>query len=95
MDQPGRQAQQNEDAIAGLTGIRFQYIPEFEMGADAWNALSDAQRTAKIDEMEELYINVLLEIQAENTDISSATLMHYETTVGERGGYDQFRAPAN
>ena len=95
MDQPGRQAQQNEDAIAGLTGIRFQYIPEFDMGADAWNALSDAERAAKIDQMEELYINVLLEIQAENPDISSATLMHYETTVGERGGYDQFRAPAN
>ena len=95
MDQPGRQAQQNEDAIAGLTGIRFQYIPEFDMGADAWTELSDAERAANTDQMEELYINVLLEIQAENPDISSATLMHYETTVGERGGYDQFRAPAN
>jgi len=95
MDQPGRQAQQNEDAIAGLTGIRFQYIPEFEMGADAWNALSDAQRTAKIDEMEELFYDILVDIEADNPDISSATLMHYETTVGERGGYDQFRAPAN
>lgn len=95
MDQPGRQAQQNEDAIAGLTGIRFQYIPEFEMGADAWNALSDAQRTAKIDEMEDLYQDVIVAIQEQNPDISSATLMHYETTVGERGGYDQFRAPAN
>ena len=94
MDQPGRQAQQNEDAIAGLTGIRFQYIPEFEDAA-GWKAMSEAERTAKIDQMEELYINVLLEIQAENTDISSATLMHYETTVGERGGYDKFRAPAN
>jgi len=95
MDQPGRQAQQNEDAIAGLTGIRFQYIPEFEMGADAWNALSDAQRTAKIDQMEELFYNILVDIETDNPDISSATLMHYETTVGERGGYDQFRAPAN
>jgi len=87
-DQPGRQAGMNEEAIAGLTGIRFQYIPEFDMGADAWNAMSAAEKAAKLDEIEEIYDDIIIDLMRQNTDISTAIVTHNETNVIGRDGYD-------
>jgi len=87
-DQPGRQAGMNEEAIAGLTGIRFQYIPEFDMGADAWNAMSAAEKAAKLDEIEVIYANIILDLNRQNTDISTAIITHNETNVIGKDGYD-------
>ena len=87
-DQPSRQAGMNEEAVAGLTGIRFQYIPEFDMGADAWNAMSAAEKAAKIDEIERIYRNIIIDMNRQNTDISTAIITHNETNVIGRDGYD-------
>jgi hypothetical protein len=87
-DQPSRQAGMNEEAIAGLTGIRFQYIPEFDMGADAWNAMSAAEKAAKLDEIEEIYDDIIIDLMRQNTDISTAIVTHNETNVIGRDGYD-------
>ena len=78
----------NEEAIAGLTGIRFQYIPEFDMGADAWNAMSAAEKAAKLDEIEVIYANIILDLNRQNTDISTAIITHNETNVIGKDGYD-------
>lgn len=87
-DQPSRQAGMNEEAIAGLTGIRFQYIPEFDMGADAWNAMSAAEKAAKLDEIEDIYHDIIIDMNRQNTDISTAIVTHNETNVIGRDGYD-------
>jgi len=87
-DMPARQAGMNEEAVAGITGLRFQYIPEFDMGADAWNALSQAEKAAKIDEIEDIYDEVILDLNRQNADISTAIVTHNETEVIERGSYD-------
>lgn len=88
MDQPIRQATQNTEAVAGITGIRFQYIPEFDMGAAAWNAMSDAERAARVDEVQELFSEVAIDIKEKNPDVSTANLTFYDTEVIERDGYD-------
>lgn len=87
-DQPGRQAGMNEEAVAGLTGIRFQYIPEFDMGADAWNAMSAADKAAKLDEIEDIYHDIIIDMNRQNTDISTAIITHNETNVIGSDGYD-------
>ena len=89
-DMPARQAGLEEEAIAGVTGLRFQYIPEFDMGADAWNAMSASEKAAKIDEMEDMFDDIVVDITSQNPDVSTALVMHYETDVIERGSYDSF-----
>ena len=89
-DQPGRQAALNEEAVAGINGLRFQYIPEFDMGADAWRKMTPEERAAKIDEVEGLFDDITRDIVKTEEGISAANLMHYETNVIERGGYDEY-----
>jgi hypothetical protein len=88
-DMPGRQAVLTEEAVAGINGLRFQYIPEFDVGAETWAAMSPAERAAKIDEMEDLFADVAAEIEKTESGISSANMMHYETNVIERDQYDE------
>ena len=88
-DMPGRQAGLNEEAVAGITGLRFQYIPEFDVGADAWNAMTAEQKAAKIDEIEDMFADIVIDIQKENSDIATAMVTHNETNVIERGDYDR------
>ena len=87
-DMPGRQALQNEEAVAGITGLRFQYIPEFDVGADAWKAMTPEEKAAKIDEIEDMFDDIVIDIQKENSDIATAIVTHNETEVIERGDYD-------
>ena len=87
-DQPARQALQNEEAVAGITGLRFQYIPEFDVGADEWKAMSAQEQAAKIDEVETVYNRIIIDLMSGNADISTVNLTRYETDVIERGEYD-------
>lgn len=88
MDRPSAQAGMADEAVAGINGLRFQYIPEFDMGRDAWAAMSPAEKAAKIDEVEDLFTNIANDIQKTEQGISAANLMHYETNVIERDQYD-------
>ena len=87
-DTPARQAGLADEAVAGINGLRFQYIPEFDVGADAWAKMSPAERAAKIDEMEDLFDDIAADIEKTEPGISSANMMHYETNVIERDQYD-------
>jgi hypothetical protein len=88
MDRPKAQARMNEEAVAGINGLRFQYIPEFDMGKDAWAAMSPAEKAAKIDEIEEKFTAIVRDIGETEPGISGANVMHYDTNVFERGDYD-------
>ena len=90
MDRPSAQAGLANEAVAGINGLRFQYIPEFDMGRDAWAAMSPAQRAAKIDEVEDLFDDITRDIVKTEPGISDANLMHYETNVIEKGKYDEY-----
>lgn len=90
MDRPSAQAGMEGEAVAGINGLRFQYIPEFDMGKDAWAAMSPAEKATKIDEIEELFDDITRDIVKTEQGISAANLMHYETNVIERGQYDEY-----
>lgn len=90
MDRPSAQAGMAEEAVAGINGLRFQYIPEFDMGRQAWAAMSPAERAAKIDEVEGLFDDIANDISETEPGISAANLMHYETNVIERDQYDEY-----
>ena len=77
-----------EEAVAGLNGLRFQYIPEFDIGRDAWLAMKPAERAAKLDEMRALYADVAGGI--DDASVSAVNMMEYETNVIERGDYDAY-----
>ncbi len=63
-----------DEATAGLTGIRFQYIPEFDDAFNAANASTIFEQ--KADEFQE----VMAEI-AKIDGITYADVVHYETQV--------------
>lgn len=88
MDRPSAQAGMAEEAVAGINGLRFQYIPEFDMGRQAWAAMPPAERAAKIDDVEYLFTKIANDIQKTEQGISAANIMHYETNVIERDQYD-------
>jgi hypothetical protein len=88
MDRPKAQAGASEEAVAGINGLRFQYIPEFDMGRDAWAAMSPAEKAAKIREIEDVFDEIVHDITIKEPGISSANLMYYDTNVFERGDYD-------
>jgi len=90
MDRPGAQAGLEGEAIAGINGLRFQYIPEFDMGREAWEAMSPEEKAAKIDEIEELYDDIARDIVKTEPGISAANLMYYDTNVIDRERYDDF-----
>lgn len=89
-DQPARQAALNEEAVAGINGLRFQYIPEFDMGAETWRKMTPEEKAAKIDEIEGLFDDITRDIVKSEEGISAANLTHYETNVIERGDYDEY-----
>ena len=90
MDRPGAQAGLEGEAIAGINGLRFQYIPEFDIGREAWEAMSPEEKAAKIDEIEELYDDIARDIVKTEPGISAANLMYYDTNVIDRERYDDF-----
>ena len=90
MDRPGAQAGLADEAYAGLNGLRFQYIPEFDMGSDAWAAMSSAEKATKLSDIEKLFDKITEDIVRTEPGVSAANLMHYETNVIEREKYDEY-----
>ena len=79
----------DEFTEASMVGVRLQYIPEFEMGAQEWKALTPNQRRVLLDEREDMLDNIALELSADES-LSSANMVHYDTEVYFRGDYDEF-----
>jgi len=69
--------------VGGMTGVRFQYIPEFD---DAYNP---ANRDAIMGEKQELFDKVVRDIIGDES-VSEARLMWYETDVYMRDDYDVY-----
>lgn len=76
MDRVDVQAAGNE-ATAGLTGIRFQYIPEFD---DAYDAARHAEIVDAKQDLFEDILNDVLDLQG----VAQADVVHYDTKVFRR-----------
>ena len=74
-----------------MVGVRLQFIPEFEMGAQEWKALTPKQKQTLIDERENMFQDIAEELLADE-NLSSANVVHYDTEVFFRGDYDEFLA---
>ncbi len=71
------------DDVAGIVGIRMQYIPEYD---DAFDA---ARRDEIMDEKMGLFQTVAREIAEANPDVSAANPTWYDTKIFFRDGYDE------
>lgn len=76
-----------DEATAGITGVRFQYIPEFD------EAYDPGRHAEIIAEKEELYLRVIkdlldvrtdYELLSDTTDIVQVDMHHYDTQVFKR-----------
>lgn len=76
MDRVDVQAASNE-ATAGLTGIRFQYIPEFDDGYDA------ARNVEIMDEKQDLFEQIIDDV-LDLPGVAQADVVHYDTQVFRR-----------
>lgn len=72
---------------AGLTGVRFQYIPEFD------GAFNEANRAAMMQEKEDLFRDIVSDILKDGS-VSDARMVYYDTKVYSRGDYDEYLAGA-
>ena len=70
---------------AGLTGVRFQYIPEFD------DAFTEANRTSIMQQKEDLFQDIVGDILKDG-EVSDARLVHYDTQVIFRSDYDEYLA---
>lgn len=76
------QARAGAPDTAGLTGIRFQYIPEFDSGYSA------AQREQIMRRMSDKFDEIANKI-SDNPDVSSSQKVWYDTKVTFKGDYDE------
>lgn len=79
------QAKAGAPDTAGLNGLRFQYIPEFD---DAYSA---ANRVKIMQEKEDLFRDVVNDIMTEG-NVSDARVVYYDTKVYFRSDYDEYLA---
>jgi len=77
------QARAGGAETAGLNGLRFQYIPEFD------DAFSAADQAKIMQEKEDLFQDVVGDIIKEG-NVSDARLVFYDTKVYFRGDYDEY-----
>lgn len=81
------QARAGGAETAGLNGLRFQYIPEFD------DAFDQANRSAIMAEKQSLFNKVVRDIMKEG-NVSDARVVHYDTKVYFRSDYDAYLARA-
>lgn len=79
------QAMSGGEETAGLTGIRFQYIPEFD------DAYTEANRSAIMQQKEDLFQDIVSDILNDG-NVSDARLVYYDTQVYFRSDYDEYLA---
>ena len=77
------QARAGGAETAGLNGLRFQYIPEFD---DAYSAADQAKI---MQQKEDLFQDIVGDIIKEG-NVSDARLVFYDTKVYFRGDYDEY-----
>jgi hypothetical protein len=77
------QARAGGPETAGLNGLRFQYIPEFD---DAFN---EANRSAMMAEKQRLFDKVVTDI-IDSGNVSDARVVWYDTKVHFRSDYDAY-----
>lgn len=82
-DRVNVQARAGGAETAGLNGLRFQYIPEFD---DAYSAADHAKI---MQQKEDLFQDVVGDIIKEG-NVSDARLVFYDTKVYFRGDYDEY-----
>ena len=80
-DRIAGQARSGDPETAALTGLRFQYVPEFD---DTFNPAKAAE---KYTEMEDLFEDIVDDIILEG-NVSDARVTHYDTEVIFRDQYD-------
>tara|TARA_R110000737_G_scaffold345604_1_gene374360 strand:- start:1620 stop:2108 length:489 start_codon:yes stop_codon:yes gene_type:complete len=81
-DKVNRQTRTGDAETGALTGIRFQYIPEFD---DSFVPQKAAESYKKA---EDLFRNVVRDTIADG-NVSDARLTYYDTEVYFRDGYDE------
>lgn len=77
------QARAGGAETAGLNGLRFQYIPEFD------DAYTVANRSQIMAEKQRLFDKVVTDI-IDNGNVSDARLVWYDTKVHFRSDYDAY-----
>jgi hypothetical protein len=82
-DKVNRQSRPGDPETASLTGLRFQYVPEFDGSFDPSKADEIYARQA------DLYRDVIEEIGAEG-NVSDARLTYYDTKIFFRDDYDDY-----
>jgi len=73
--------------VGGMTGVRFQYIPEFD---DAYNP---ANRDAIMTDKQRLFDKVVEDIIGDES-VSEARVVWYDTDVYMRNDYDAYLGTA-
>ncbi len=84
-DRVNVQAKAGGAETAGLNGLRFQYIPEFDEG------FTEAGRAAAMADKQRLFNQVVRDIMKEG-NVSDARLVYYDTKVYFRSDYDAYLA---
>jgi len=81
-DRINRQTRSGDPETAGLTGLRFQYVPEFDDSFDPQNP------TESYNKAEDLFDSVVKDTIADG-NVSDARLTYYDTEVYFRDDYDE------
>jgi hypothetical protein len=81
-DRINRQTRSGDPETAGLTGLRFQYVPEFDDAFDPQNATESYNRA------EDLFFDVVKDTVADG-NVSDARVTYYDTEVYFRDDYDE------
>ncbi len=81
-DRINRQTRSGDPETAGLTGLRFQYVPEFDDAFDPQNP------TESYNKAEDLFDSVVKDTIADG-NVSDARLTYYDTEVYFRDDYDE------
>jgi hypothetical protein len=84
-DKANVQAKAGAADTAGLNGIRFQYIPEFD---DTYKA---SNRVQTMRQKEDLFQDIVGDI-IKDGNVSDARLVYYDTKVHFRSDYDEYLA---
>jgi hypothetical protein len=81
-DRINRQTRSGDPETAGLTGLRFQYVPEFDDAFDPQNP------TESYNKAEDLFDSVVSDTIADG-NVSDARVTYYDTEVYFRDDYDE------
>ncbi|MDA0951428.1 MAG: hypothetical protein O3A38_02115 [Proteobacteria bacterium] len=76
--------------VEGAATLIGEPVYEFDIGRDAWRALSPAQKAERLDEVRGIYDRITQSFLNSENGVSTVNLMEYETRVIEKGDYDEW-----